>query len=223
MAYPQASKRQQIVDGSTKGKVTGSKVTGTAELGTVSIQGAPARGEAGGRGQAALCGSPWPLSTRPCAQVANGLEAQNCRSELHTFPASSGGPEDAQSAAFSAERARSPSALAPGYAEPLKGIPPEKFNHTAIPKGYRCPWQEFISYRDYQRDGRSHTPSLFQYRNFNKTPVPFGGPLVGETVPRAGTPFVPELISGLELLRLRPSFNRVAQGWVRNLPESEDL
>ncbi|XP_019654032.1 myozenin-3 isoform X3 [Ailuropoda melanoleuca] len=155
--------------------------------------------------------------------VANGLEAQNCRSELHTFPASSGGPEDAQSAAFSAERARSPSALAPGYAEPLKGIPPEKFNHTAIPKGYRCPWQEFISYRDYQRDGRSHTPSLFQYRNFNKTPVPFGGPLVGETVPRAGTPFVPELISGLELLRLRPSFNRVAQGWVRNLPESEDL
>ncbi|EFB21239.1 hypothetical protein PANDA_006586, partial [Ailuropoda melanoleuca] len=161
--------------------------------------------------------------TAELGTVANGLEAQNCRSELHTFPASSGGPEDAQSAAFSAERARSPSALAPGYAEPLKGIPPEKFNHTAIPKGYRCPWQEFISYRDYQRDGRSHTPSLFQYRNFNKTPVPFGGPLVGETVPRAGTPFVPELISGLELLRLRPSFNRVAQGWVRNLPESEDL
>uniref|UniRef100_A0A452T9L4 Myozenin 3 n=1 Tax=Ursus maritimus TaxID=29073 RepID=A0A452T9L4_URSMA len=176
---------------SPRGKVTGSKVTGTAELGTVS--------------------------------VANGLEVQNCRSKLHTFPASSGGPEDAQSAAFPAERARSPSALAPGYAEPLKGVPPEKFNHTAIPKGYRCPWQEFISYRDYQSHGRSHTPSLFQYRNFNKTPVPFGGPLVGETVPRAGTPFVPELISGLELLRLRPSFNRVAQGWVRNLPESEEL
>ncbi|XP_045671289.1 myozenin-3 [Ursus americanus] len=184
-----AASPRVIVDGSTKGKVTGSKVTGTAELGT----------------------------------VANGLEVQNCRSELHTFPASSGGPEDAQSAAFPAERARSPSALAPGYAEPLKGVPPEKFNHTAIPKGYRCPWQEFISYQDYQSHGRSHTPSLFQYRNFNKTPVPFGGPLVGETVPRAGTPFVPELISGLELLRLRPSFNRVAQGWVRNLPESEEL
>lgn len=55
-----------------------------------------------------------------------------------------------------------------GYAEPLKGIPPEKFNHTAIPKGYHCPWQEFISYRDYLGEGRSHTPSLADYRNFNK-------------------------------------------------------
>ncbi|XP_077625191.1 myozenin-3 [Crocuta crocuta] len=155
--------------------------------------------------------------------VANGPEGQNYSSELHIFQASPGGPQDAQSSAFPAERASSPSALAPGYAQPLKGVPPEKFNHTAIPKGYRCPWQEFIGYRDYQSDGRSHTPSLAEYRNFNKTPVPFGGPLIGETVPRAGTPFVPELISGLELLRLRPSFNRVAQGWVRNLPESEEL
>lgn len=53
--------------------------------------------------------------------------------------------------------------------------------------------------------------------------MPFGGPLVGEAMLRADNPFVPELISGLELLRLRPSFNRVAQGWFRNLPESEEL
>lgn len=53
--------------------------------------------------------------------------------------------------------------------------------------------------------------------------MPFGGPLAGETMSRAGTPFISELTSGLELLRLRPNFNRVAQGWVRNLPESEDL
>lgn len=56
----------------------------------------------------------------------------------------------------------------PGYAEPLKGIPPEKFNHTAIPKGYRCPWQEFVSYRDYPSGGGSRTPILRDYRNFNK-------------------------------------------------------
>lgn len=56
----------------------------------------------------------------------------------------------------------------PGYAEPLKGIPPEKFNHTAIPKGYRCPWQEFISYQDYSSGSRSQTPLLRDYRNFNK-------------------------------------------------------
>ncbi|XP_068837520.1 myozenin-3 [Capricornis sumatraensis] len=154
--------------------------------------------------------------------VANSHEGQNYRSELHIYPASHGGPGDAESMASRPQR-HNPSALAPGYAEPLKGIPPEKFNHTAIPKGYRCPWQEFISYRDYLGEGGSHTPSLAEYRNFNKTPVPFGGTLMGETLPRAGTPFVPELISGLELLRLRPSFNRVAQGWVRNLPESEEL
>ncbi|XP_030689894.1 myozenin-3 [Globicephala melas] len=156
--------------------------------------------------------------------VANSSEGQNYRSELHIFPTSGhGGPEDAQPTAARPVSAHSPSALAPGYAEPLKGVPPEKFNHTAIPKGYSCPWQEFLSYQDHLGEGRSHTPSLAEYRNFNKTPVPFGGALVGETIPRAGTPFVPELTSGLELLRLRPSFNRVAQGWVRNLPESEEL
>ncbi|XP_040832851.1 myozenin-3 isoform X1 [Ochotona curzoniae] len=155
--------------------------------------------------------------------VANGTEEHNYHSELHIYPTSPGAPEDAHSTATPAESVRSPSALAPGYAEPLKGVPPEKFNHTAIPKGYHCPWEEFISYRDYWSDGLGLALSPNCYRNFNKTPVPFGGPLVGEAIPRAGTPFVPEPFNGLELLRLRPSFNRVAQGWVRNLPESEEL
>ncbi|KAM9253741.1 myozenin-3 [Dugong dugon] len=156
--------------------------------------------------------------------AVNGPERQeNYRSELHIFPAASAGPQDARPATAPAERAHSPSALAPGYQGPLKGVPPEKFNHTAIPKGYRCPWQEFISYRDYQSDGGNYTTSPTEYRNFNKTPVPFGGPLTGDTVPREVTPFVPGLNSGLELLCRRPSFNRVAQGWVRHLPESEEL
>lgn len=154
-------------------------------------------------------------------KVLNGPEEQNHRSELHVSQGSLGDPWTAHPGVTGVESVRSPSALAPGYAEPLKGIPPEKFNHTAIPKGYRCPWQEFISYRDYPSG--SVTPIVRDYRNFNKTPVPFGGPDVGETVFQAGTPFAPELFSGLELLRLRPSFNRVAQGWVRKLPESEEL
>ncbi|XP_008061948.1 myozenin-3 [Carlito syrichta] len=71
----------------------------------------------------------------------------------------------------------------------------------------------------------SHLPtrSTSLVLSFSRTPVPFGGPLVGDSLPRAGTPFIPEPLSGLELLRLRPSFNRVAQGWVRHLPESEEL
>ncbi|XP_075397942.1 myozenin-3 [Tenrec ecaudatus] len=159
------------------------------------------------------------------AEMVNGPEGQEVdyHPEPNTIPVAPGGPEDACPTAAPAERARTPSALAPGYTEPLKAIPPEKFNHTAIPKGYRCPWQELISYGDYQGEGRSPTTSPAEYRNFNKTPVPFGGPLVGDTVPRATTPFAPELISGLELLRRRPCFNKVAQGWARHLPESEEL
>lgn len=157
------------------------------------------------------------------AKVPNGLEEQSYNTEMHVFQGSPGDPRIAHLGAAGTESVRSPSALAPGYAEPLKGVPPEKFNHTAIPKGYRCPWQEFVSYRDYPSGSRSHTPILREYRNFNKTPVPFGGPHVGEAIFHTGAPFVPEPFSGLELLRLRPSFNRVAQGWVRKLPESEEL
>ncbi|KAG8504552.1 Myozenin-3 [Galemys pyrenaicus] len=162
-------------------------------------------------------------NTEQVGTAANGPEGLNCSSELHVHPASPGSPELDTPAAARAGCAPSCSALAPGYAEPLKSIPPEKFNHTAIPKGYRCPWQESTSTWDCLGRGQSHTPHLAEYRNFNKTPVPFGGTLVGDTLSRTGTPFLPELISGLELLRLRPNFNRVAQGWVRNLPESEDL
>ncbi|GAB1301773.1 Myozenin-3 [Apodemus speciosus] len=181
------------------------------------------------------------------AKVPNGLEEQNHHTETHVFQGSPGDPRIAHLGAAGTQSIRSPSALAPelegrsgdrtqawpvtnaspppGYAEPLKGVPPEKFNHTAIPKGYRCPWQEFVSYRDYPSGGRSHTPILrdYHYRNFNKTPVPFGGAHVGEATFHTGAPFIPEPFSGLELLRLRPSFNRVAQGWVRKLPESEEL
>uniref|UniRef100_A0A8D0IKL4 Myozenin 3 n=1 Tax=Sus scrofa TaxID=9823 RepID=A0A8D0IKL4_PIG len=107
------------------------------------------------------------MATATPGRAANSPEGQNYSSELHVSLESPGGPEDVQPAAPRAVSAPSPSALAPGYAEPLKGIPPEKFNHTAIPKGYRCPWQEFISYRDYLGEGRSHTPSLADYRNFN--------------------------------------------------------
>ncbi|XP_031221625.1 myozenin-3 isoform X1 [Mastomys coucha] len=157
------------------------------------------------------------------ATVPNGLQEQNHHSETHVFQGSSGDSGMAHLGVAGTGSVRSPSALAPGYAEPLKGVPPEKFNHTAIPKGYRCPWQEFISYRDYPSGSRSHTPIPRDYRNFNKTPVPFGGPHVGEAIFHTGTSFVPEPFSGLELLRLRPNFNRVAQGWIRKLPESEEL
>ncbi|XP_044517725.1 myozenin-3 isoform X1 [Gracilinanus agilis] len=152
---------------------------------------------------------------------------KNYRTEIQIFPTPSLGPEISNQE-LPQGRAPSPSALASGYSKPLTGIPPEKFNHTAIPKGYRSPWQEFIGYKngykDYHRDHLNLTPRPSDYRSFNKTPVPFGGPLISETFPKMDIPFIPkEPISGLELLSYRPNFNRVAQGWVRSLLESEEL
>lgn len=31
-----------------------------------------------------------------------------------------------------------------GYGHPLKDIPPEKFNNTAVPKAYHSPWEQAI-------------------------------------------------------------------------------
>lgn len=31
-----------------------------------------------------------------------------------------------------------------GYGGPLKDVPPEKFNTTAVPKSYQSPWEEAI-------------------------------------------------------------------------------
>uniref|UniRef100_F7BJX9 Myozenin 3 n=1 Tax=Monodelphis domestica TaxID=13616 RepID=F7BJX9_MONDO len=159
------------------------------------------------------------------ASDPNGKE--NYRTEIQIFPTPPLGPEISNQE-LPQGRAPSPSALASGYSKPLTGIPPEKFNHTAIPKGYRSPWQEFIGYKngykDYHREQLNLTPRPSDYRSFNKTPVPFGGPLISETFPKMDIPFIPkEPISGLELLSYRPSFNRVAQGWVRSLLESEEL
>ncbi|XP_020819904.1 myozenin-3 isoform X1 [Phascolarctos cinereus] len=152
---------------------------------------------------------------------------ENYRTEIQIFPTPPPGSERS-SQELPPGRAPSPSALASGYSKPLTGIPPEKFNHTAIPKGYQSPWQEFIGYKDgykdYYKDYLNHTPFPSDYRNFNKTPMPFGGPLISETFPKTDTPLIPkEPVSGLDLLSYRPSFNRVAQGWVRSLLESEEL
>uniref|UniRef100_A0ACB8EIT5 Uncharacterized protein n=2 Tax=Sphaerodactylus townsendi TaxID=933632 RepID=A0ACB8EIT5_9SAUR len=55
-------------------------------------------------------------------------------------------------------KALNPDNLAPGYSGPLKGVPPEKFNSTIIPKAYQCPWREFLSSEDYQTDSETRLP-----------------------------------------------------------------
>ncbi|XP_028907558.1 myozenin-3 [Ornithorhynchus anatinus] len=162
-------------------------------------------------------------------EAANGPEGkESYRTEIHITPSGQVIPTSGPVGTSQLSSA-SPSNLAPGYSEPLKGVPPEKFNLTAIPKGYQSPWREFISSKDYQLHNLSFLPKMASptdYRSFNKTPMPFGGPHFSETFPGLDTIYpLAEPLSGLELLQSRPSFNRVPQGWTRNLnlPESEDL
>ncbi|NXY18085.1 MYOZ3 protein, partial [Atrichornis clamosus] len=152
---------------------------------------------------------------------------QNYHSELHVAASPQGGPPEVprkSEKVLHMSKVLNPSALAPGYSSPLKEIPHEKFNATAIPKGYRSPWQELFGDRDnavYGKNQPPMRPSAWDFRSFNRTPAPFDRALVGELF---SLPTVElDKLSVLEVISHRPNFNRVAQGWVRILPESEEL
>ncbi|NWS94944.1 MYOZ3 protein, partial [Mionectes macconnelli] len=152
---------------------------------------------------------------------------QNYHSELHVAASPQSGPPEVPKKTekvLHMSKVLNPSALAPGYSSPLKEIPPEKFNVTAIPKGYRCPWQELFGDRDdavYGKNQPPMRPPAWDFRSFNRTPAPFDRAVVGElfSMPTAEL----DNLSALEVISHRPNFNRVAQGWVRILPESEEL
>ncbi|NXQ52452.1 MYOZ3 protein, partial [Anthoscopus minutus] len=152
---------------------------------------------------------------------------ENYHSELHVAASPQGGPPEVPKKSekvLHMSKVLNPSALAPGYSSPLKEIPHEKFNVTAIPKGYRCPWQDLFGDRDdavYGKNPPPMRPPAWDFRSFNRTPAPFDRALVGELF---SLPTVElDNLSVLEVISHRPNFNRVAQGWVRILPESEEL
>ncbi|NWT60304.1 MYOZ3 protein, partial [Erythrocercus mccallii] len=157
----------------------------------------------------------------------NAGDQENYHSELHVAASPQGGPPEVPKKSekvLHMSKVLNPSALAPGYSSPLKEIPHEKFNVTAIPKGYRSPWQELFGDRDnavYDKNPPPMRPPAWDFRSFNRTPAPFDRALVGELFS------LPTLeldnLSVLEVISHRPNFNRVAQGWVRILPESEEL
>ncbi|NWI44245.1 MYOZ3 protein, partial [Picathartes gymnocephalus] len=157
----------------------------------------------------------------------NAEGQENYHSELHVAASPQGGPPEVPKKSekvLHMSKVLNPSALAPGYSSPLKEIPHEKFNVTAIPKGYRSPWQELFGDRDNAMFGKNQPPMrppAWDFRSFNRTPAPFDRALVGELF---SLPTVElDKLSVLEVISRRPNFNRVAQGWVRILPESEEL
>ncbi|XP_010081714.1 PREDICTED: myozenin-3, partial [Pterocles gutturalis] len=110
------------------------------------------------------------------------------------------------------------------YSSPLKEVPPEKFNVTAIPKGYRSPWQELLGDKDNAVHSEIQPPMRpfpWDFRSFNRNPTPYDKALVSDlfSVPAMDL----DHLSVLEVISHRPNFNRAAQGWVRILPESDEL
>uniref|UniRef100_A0A3B3ZF62 Uncharacterized protein n=1 Tax=Periophthalmus magnuspinnatus TaxID=409849 RepID=A0A3B3ZF62_9GOBI len=135
-----------------------------------------------------------------------------------------------------------PDTIAPGYNGPMKELPPEKFNSTAVPKSYHSPWHQAIISDPALADTlTTHMPEPDQqpdrpvYKCFNRVATPFGG--FGRTsspVPPARSLPVDVALPDFP----EPSFNRAASGWVSSnqcpapiinltqpdfIPESDEL
>ncbi|KAM8733411.1 myozenin-2-like isoform 2-T3 [Acanthopagrus schlegelii] len=121
----------------------------------------------------------------------------------------------------------------PGYSRPLKDIPREKFNATVIPKSYCSPWrealggtEELLSTLDAQLPPMPQRTS--NYRCFNRSAMPFGGPMASKRV----IPVISfEAVESQKLPDIalnrwvqRPNFNRAPKGWGMDYsPESNEL
>ncbi|XP_073505908.1 myozenin-3 [Phyllobates terribilis] len=161
---------------------------------------------------------------------------ENFRSEIHIVPGSNKTPPNVPKKSLKVLQKKmslNPGAIAPGYSGPLKDIPYERFNSTAIPKSYRSPWVE--SYTADQvviadaLPPPPQTPLNVTYRTYNRTPIPFGSLSVvnGGDAPNIFEELqaqIEESTSGLDLMCQRPSFNRAPRGWANKyVPESPDL
>ncbi|NWX23018.1 MYOZ3 protein, partial [Aegotheles bennettii] len=174
--------------------------------------------------------SPWVRAGQPFPgshSFAGKPFLQSYHSELHVAASPQGGPPEVPKKTekvLHMSKVLNPDALAPGYSGPLKEVPPEKFNITAIPKGYCSPWQDLLGDKDnvvHRENLPPMKPSPWDFRSFNRTPAPFDRALVSDLF---STPALElDNLSALEVISHRPNFNRAAQGWVRILPESDEL
>ncbi|KAM9311542.1 myozenin-3 [Gastrophryne carolinensis] len=160
---------------------------------------------------------------------------ENFRSEIQIVPGSGRTPPNVpqkSSKVLQMKMALNPGAIAPGYSGPLKALPHEKFNNTAIP--YYSPWVEGsrIEYAIPTQESLPpppRTPLNVIYRSYNRAPLPFGSSWYVDNL--SDHPMFEEIqaqiedsTSGLNPMCHRPNFNRAPCGWsTKFLPESQDL
>uniref|UniRef100_A0A8C0T260 Myozenin 2 n=2 Tax=Laurasiatheria TaxID=314145 RepID=A0A8C0T260_CANLF len=112
------------------------------------------------------------------AQINHSIAMQNGKLDGSNLE---GGSQQAPSTPPNTPDPRSPpnpENIAPGYSGPLKEIPPEKFNTTAVPKYYQSPWEQAISGdpellealypKFFMPEGKAELPD---YRSFNRIMV----------------------------------------------------
>ncbi|XP_068182290.1 myozenin-2 isoform X2 [Antennarius striatus] len=125
-----------------------------------------------------------------------------------------------------------PAFSVPGYSGPLKIVPYERFNTTVIPKSYCSPWTDALGVNKEAQISINiqplQLPQTQPYRCFNRSAVPFGGPMASERViPEVSYEAVdsrmPPGITEVHMYR-RPNFNRAPRGWgINRCPESNEL
>ncbi|XP_003967034.1 myozenin-2 [Takifugu rubripes] len=157
-------------------------------------------------------------------------------------------PSQVQTKMADSTKVANPESIAPGYGVPLKDVPPEKFNSTAMPKSYQSPWEKAVGVNLALTEAPVPCPPSQPqsdqpvYKSFNRVAIPFGGfskeprPDPVRTLKVEPFPDYPELQG--HTAPNQPSFNRSALGWVStcapfpvpalplehvHLPESEDL
>ncbi|XP_073762437.1 myozenin-2a isoform X3 [Danio rerio] len=144
----------------------------------------------------------------PCAEMTNILSDENCLG------------------VDQAPNPLNPDNIAPGYGGPLKDVPAEKFNCTAMPKSYQSPWEQALTSdpalaqtllaRVPEPESKQQIP---QYKSFNRVAIPFGGFGKAPKVPVKAVDSDPELVvprpaAEVPAIVKRPTFNRTASGWV---------
>ncbi|XP_019600084.1 myozenin-2 isoform X2 [Rhinolophus sinicus] len=186
------------------------------------------------------------------AQINHNLAMQNGKMDASHLE---GGSQQAPFTPPNTPDPRSPpnpENIAPGYSGPLKEIPPERFNTTAVPKYYQSPWEQAIGSdpqllealypKLFKPEGKAELPD---YRSFNRVATPFGGFEKASKMVKFKVPdFELLLLTDSRFMAFsnplcgRRSFNRAPKGWISDnvpvvittepaedptVPESEDL
>ncbi|KAG8512586.1 Myozenin-2 [Galemys pyrenaicus] len=167
------------------------------------------------------------------AQINHNIAMQNGKLDGHNLE---GGSQQAPFTPPNTPDPRSPpnpDNIAPGYSGPLKEIPPERFNTTAIPKYYQSPWEQAIGNdpellealypKLFKPEGKAELPD---YRSFNRVATPFGGFEKASKMVKFKVPDFelllttdPRFMAFANLLSGRRSFNRTPKGWIsENIP-----